>query len=249
MLRSAAREALRRVTPLPVRRLWRKWRIRRFEARTRSTDHRQVFAEIYRLHGWGKVAQHRFFSGVGSHAPELVAPFVDPVRNFLRSLPRKPDVVDLGCGDFNVGAQLRPYCGRYVACDVVPDLIEHNKSAFASLAVDFRCLDVVTEPLPAGEVVLLRQLLQHLSNEHIQEVVAKLRQYRYIVVADHQPVGDFTPNLDIATGIRVRPEMHSAVDLTAEPFNLRAVEQRELSRVQHRSEKGEVLVTTLYRMS
>lgn len=247
-LSAVLREVLRSVTPLPARRLWRKWRIRRFESRMDAADHRGVFAEIYRLGGWGKGASG-YFSGIGSHAPELVEPFVGPLRDFLDAQPAPLDVVDLGCGDFNVGAQVRTSCARYVACDVVPDLIGVNKTRFASADVDFRCLDIVTEALPDGDLAILRQVLQHLSNAHIERLVPKLGQYRYLVVADHQPAGSFVPNLDIPTGVRIRLDLDSGVDLVAAPFGLPVVEQRELSRVQHRSEKGEVIVTTLYRLA
>jgi hypothetical protein len=75
--------------------------------------------------------------------------------------------VDLGCGDFNVGSQLRPYCSEYVACDIVQSLIERNKLKFADRGVEFRALDMASDPLPAGDVVFIRQVLQHMSNAQI----------------------------------------------------------------------------------
>lgn len=95
------------------------------------------------------------------------------MSSFLNALG-KPDVVDLGCGDFKVGSQLRPWCGRYTACDVVPDLIAFNRTAFTQLDVDFRVLDMVEDPLPAGDVVFVRQVLQHLSNAAISKAIAKI---------------------------------------------------------------------------
>lgn len=212
----------------------------------RLADHRQAFVEIYRLDGWGGGGR-RYFSGDGSHDPRLVEPYVNAARHFLQSLPDKPDVVDLGCGDFNVGSQLRQYCAGYVACDVVPKLIQHNRAVFAAVDVDFRCVDIVREQLPAGTVVFVRQVLQHLSNGHILEVSGKLRNYQYVVITDHQPAGEFVPNMDIPTGVNLRLPADSAVDLAAAPFNLDPVEQRELVRVDHPDNRG-VLVTTLYRM-
>ena len=75
--------------------------------------------------------------------------------------------MSLGCGDFNVGAQLRDLCGAYIACDIVELLIAYNRERFAELGVDFRRLDIIDKPIPEGDVIILRQVLQHLSNSQI----------------------------------------------------------------------------------
>ena len=86
---------------------------------------------------------------------------------FLRTLDYKPDVVDLDCGDFHVGSRLRCLCSGYVACDIVEPLIAFNAKTFEGLGVDFRTLDLTKDELPSGEVVFVRQVLQHLSNDDI----------------------------------------------------------------------------------
>ena len=48
-------------------------------------------------------------------------------KTFLLSLPKKPDVVDLGCGDFVIGSKLRKFCNKYIAVDIVDELINFNK--------------------------------------------------------------------------------------------------------------------------
>ena len=169
----------------------------------------------------------RFFSGSGSHGQEIVAAYVAALEKFLRAFPEKPDVVDLGCGDFAVGYQTRPLCSKYIACDVVEPLIAWNRERFASLDVDFRELDVTTDPLPPGEVAFLRQVLQHLSNRQIQSTIAKIPAvYRYLVLTEHLPAsGQFVPNLDKPAGPHTRINAGgrpSGVVLTEPPFNLRA---------------------------
>jgi len=130
--------------------------------------------------------------------------------------------VDLGCGDFNVGGQLRPYCGSYVACDVVPALIRRNNDKFAGTKVDFRCIDIVEDDLPQGDIVFLRQVLQHLGNTQILRVVRKLYQYKFLVLTEHIPTSPaFLPNRDKATGGGIRLKQGSGVVLTEFPFLLR----------------------------
>jgi SAM-dependent methyltransferase len=154
-----------------------------------TDDPKTVFSRVYRDNHWGRPWGRKFYSGPGSHSSDVVGPYVPAVQQFLSEFPKPPDVVDLGCGDFHVGRQLRNRCGRYTACDIVPELIRHNSDKFGNrLKVDFRCVDIIAEPLPEGHVVFIRQVLQHLSNEQIGQVIPKLQSFRYWVVTEHLPV-------------------------------------------------------------
>ena len=187
---------------------------------------------MYREKLWGSRASGDYCSGAGSHLDAIVRPYVANVRAFLGEFPELAVAVDLGCGDFNVGSQLVGSFREFTAVDVVPELIERNGRNFAHLGVVFRCLDIVNDDLPAGEVAFLRQVLQHLSNAQVARVVQKLYQYRWLVVTEHLPsaVG-FRANRDKPIGPGVRQRFGSGLVLTAPPFNLRVVEQRVLCTV------------------
>jgi hypothetical protein len=208
----------------------------------------QVFTKIYRSGAWGKSddVSTPFFSGAGSHRSELVAPYIQAVRDFLISFDRKQVVVDLGCGDFFVGSQIRSFSARYIACDVVPKLIEFNTLHFQDPVTEFRLLDIAEDDLPAGDIACVRQVLQHLSNAQIQKFVDRaLPKYNYMIVTEHLPAtADFKPNKDIPMGPGTRIEYNSGVVLTAPPFNLRPTFEKELCRVEL-VDTG-VIVTTLY---
>ena len=103
----------------------------------------------------------------------MVDSYVKCVKNFLTNLPKKPVVVDLGCGDFNIGQHFLTLSERYIGCDVVPSLIEFNKKKYISKNLSFVHLDAAKDELPEGEIVIIRQVLQHLSNSQIQEVLNK----------------------------------------------------------------------------
>ncbi len=184
-------------------------------------DHKAVFNRIYGTGVWGKKAGEEFFSGPGSHDDSLVGPYVESVKRFLATIGAAPSVVDLGCGDFNVGQYIRPYCGRYVACDVVPGLIAHNARKFASLNVDFQCVDMVDEALPTGQVIILRQVLQHLSNAMIARVLDKVQaSCDYLILTEDIPLHEgFVPNADKPTGPGTRTQFGSGVVPEARPFN------------------------------
>lgn len=216
------RGIVRRIIPANVRQLAYQYSSRTWDAKYRGRPSTEVFAAIYRDHKWGRDPEGGHSSGLGSRDPSIVDPYVNAVTKFLATLPSKPSVVDLGCGDFRVGRQLRASCGRYVACDIVPALIESHKRVYADLDVDFRCLNVVTDDFPAGEVVFIRQVLQHLSNADIRQILLKIYRYKFLVLTEHLPVDpNFVPNRDIASGYQTRMQHDSGVVLTTEPFNLK----------------------------
>lgn len=188
----------------------------------------ETFLRIYRDGLWGNSEDpdDPYFSGSGSHAQAHLDAYVLALEAFLRAFPNKPDVVDLGCGDFAVGSRIRPFCGTYVACDIVAPLIERNRRRFASLAVDFRILDITSDLLPTADVAILRQVLQHLSNDQIQSAVDRISStYRYMIVTEHLPSSaDFVPNTDKIAGPHTRIDAGgppSGVVLTEPPFNLK----------------------------
>jgi SAM-dependent methyltransferase len=183
-----------------------------------------TFTAIYKDAHWGRSERldDCFCSGTGSHQAHIVAPYVAAVGRFLKSFEGKPSVVDLGCGDFHVGSQIRAYCGTYIACDVVAQLIERNKVKFRELNVDFRILDMTADDPPEADVVMVRQVLQHLSNDLIAAAVGRFaRKFRYLLVTEHLPSGDFIANVDKRTGPDTRLPKASGVVLTSTPFNLK----------------------------
>lgn len=222
-------------------------------ARWKDMTAQQIFTEVYRTGLWGKSeeASQPFYSGTGSHDAKITTPYVDSVGRFLQTLPDKPNVVDLGCGDFNIGRQIRPFCNRYVACDIVPQLIDYNRARYAGLDVDFRVVDLVTDPLPTGDVVFIRQVLQHLSNAQIQKVVARLSSsYDFLVLTEHLPKGNlFAANLDKQTDSETRLDGNtggrSGVVLTKPPFNMTATGERIICESE---EYGGVIRTIVYRL-
>jgi hypothetical protein len=226
---------LRRLVPLSLRRVRRDYLMRRqwkdFDALTPKEAFGRIYAE--RIWGTSDDSPDGFYSGSGG-TRQFVATYASSVQAFLqRTFPTKPDVVDLGCGDFIVGSRLRPFAATYTACDVVEPLIRRNRVLFASLDVDFRVLDLTADPLPRGDVAVLRQVLQHLSTAHIQAVVAKIPgTYRYLIVSEHLPADvPWVPNLDKPTGPHTRLDSGrppSGVVLTAPPFNLTPVRETVL---------------------
>ena len=190
-----------------------------------------LFGGIYRDSLWGQSpdAWETFYSGHGSHDPMLVMPFLYSVRGFLHGLHmhdgRRPDILDIGCGDFTIGARLTDLANRYLACDVVAPLIDRNRARFRRDGLEFLVLDATQTTPPSADVVVIRQVLQHLSNEQIACILEHLpERCSYLLVTETVPGKQgFVPNLDMPPGPGVRVDHGSGIVLTAKPFSLAVV--------------------------
>jgi hypothetical protein len=203
-------------------------------------------AQVYENNLWGG-DKSEYYSGLGSHHPEVVNPYIAVVSGFLKGFKTPPVVCDLGCGDFNIGKELVKNTKKYIAIDIVPDLIANNKKAFKADHLEFQVLDIAKDTLPAGDCAILRQVLQHLSNAEIESVVEKLYDFKYVIITEHLPEEDFEPNKDIISGQGIRLKKQSGVTLLAPLFNFLVEKEKQLLSVESPVVKG-VLVTTLYKV-
>ncbi len=182
----------------------------------------ETFRRIYRTKAWGDDGE-AFHSGSGSRgaAAEQYCAFV---IKFIRE-HQVQSVVDLGCGDFSVGKHIAEETGvRYIGIDVVPELIEHHTSTVRNSLILFQCADITSDPLPTADLCLIRQVLQHLSNEEISKVLANLGGFPRVLISEHVPVNPRLINVDKPHGPDVRVRYGSGVYLEKPPFSKPVVE-------------------------
>ena len=208
---------------------------------------KQVFRETYKNHVWGTDPGSQFCSGVGSRG-EAVEAYVKGMAPLLEhhaaELGRSLRVVDLGCGDFEVGRALVAQVPDliYLGCDIVPELVAHHTRTYANERVTFRQLDIVADALPEGDVCLVRQVLQHLSNAEIKRFLDRA-SYKYLYVTEGQPaVREGLVNPDKATNADIRFDWSKGrgrgVELDKPPYSLAT---REMFRVH--AHPTEVIIT------
>ncbi len=207
---------------------------------------KDAMAQVYKMKLWGD-NKSDFYSGVGSHHPEIIIPYIDTVKSFLTSSKTPLTVCDLGCGDFNIGIELVKHTKKYIAVDIVPGLIAHNKEKFKEENLEFYCLDIAVDDLPSGDCAILRQVLQHLSNAEVESVVNKLSDFKYVILTEHLPLGDFAPNKDIISGQGTRLKKQSGLNLLAPPFNLKVKEEKQVLSLNSNDSIG-VIVTKIYKI-
>ncbi|TXG38356.1 class I SAM-dependent methyltransferase [Seonamhaeicola maritimus] len=205
-----------------------------------------VMTQIYDKHLWGG-KEFDFYSGTGSHDPKIIEPYLKALITFLKSFAAPLIVSDLGCGDFNIGKHLTKYTKKYIAIDIVENLINRNKNLYKEKNLEFHCLDIVTDELPQGDCIILRQVLQHLSNAEILKVIEKIKTYKYVILTEHIPVGSFTPNKDIISAQGIRLKQSSGVNVLEAPFHFKTKDQTILDEHILEHNKGRI-VTTLYKV-
>ncbi len=216
--KATVKRLLRPLVPESVRH----WRFRRATIRTRKAyagrPVRETFVDIYHGNVWGGTAGE-FFSGGGSD-DSTTPEYIRAVNRFISEHDDVASLVDLGCGDFRVGSMLTSGVS-YVGVDIVPDLIDHNTDRYGGDRVQFQCLNMIEDTLPPGDLGLIRQVLQHLSNEQVGRVLAACRRYKYLIVTEHQPSphrGN-VPNLDKPVGPDTRLADRSGIYIDLPPFN------------------------------
>lgn len=124
-------------------------------------------------------------------------------------------ILDVPCGDFNWMQALR-FDGAYTGGDIVPDLIAANTARYGSDMRRFQVLDLVADTLPAADLVLCRECLNHLSLPEAAAAAANLGAAAgRLLVITHYP--DHAENADQPASFRYR-----RLNLTLPPFNLRA---------------------------
>ena len=207
---------------------------------------KDAMQQIYEMKLWGD-NNTEFYSGDGSHSSAIIKPYIEVVMSVLKSFKNQITVCDLGCGDFNIGKELVKYTKKYIAVDIVPELIAYNKEKFKETNLKFQCLDISKDELPSADCVIIRQVLQHLSNKEVLSVVCKLYDFKYIILTEHIPDDDFIPNKDIVSGQGIRLKKQSGLNLVKPPFNLKIKEEKELSKVILKGKKG-VIKTILYEL-
>jgi SAM-dependent methyltransferase len=169
----------------------------------------QVFTHIYREGVWGKEG----FSGGGSMI-ENARRYVAFLQDFLKKKEVR-SVVDLGCGDWGISQYIDWSGIDYIGIDVVEYILERNRIQYARPGIAFLHSDGIDEDLPQADLLISKDVLQHLPNAAISRLLPKLTKFKHCLITNEvHPLTLSSKNLDVAIG-----ETRS-LDLTAPPFNL-----------------------------
>ena len=193
-----------------------------------------VFDKVYTDLTWQEGTDSESASGDGSDGLWL-----DETVKFLETenLLSGRKVLEIGCGDFSFGSKVCHLAEHYTGVDVSTKIIGQNKERYVDLPnVVFMQKDATEDSLPSADVVIIRQVLQHLPNAMIIKILDQVEQMepQSVVVFEDVPSGEFEPNKDLRTaGPYTRHLYVSGVDLSKPPFSRDFKQTREWLHPKH----------------
>lgn len=140
--------------------------------------------------GWGGG------SGAGSN-PHYVLPYRQFLENFLY-LNNIRTVVDIGCGDWAFSRFLNLEGVHYRGFDVVESVVQKNRDRFGSASVRFDIMPADLRQVPRADLLIMKDVLQHLPNHDIFRHRAELfdRYPRCLITNSYRKL-DSGSNVDI----------------------------------------------------
>lgn len=171
-----------------------------------STQERFQLVHDRRL--WGS---EESLSGTGSTV-QITKALRGALPATLRRLGAR-SLLDVPCGDFNWLQHVHLEGIDYLGGDIVADLVAANSLRYGSPSRRFEVIDLVNDPLPRADAVLVRDCLVHLSLDEAVRSVANIRASgaRWLLATTFP---DVECNTDIPAGLW-RP-----LNLQAPPFSL-----------------------------
>lgn len=143
---------------------------------SRSID----FDKIYNNGLWNDNIKTIPLSGPGSSLTNTLK-YRELLDNITDELNIK-SIVDVGCGDLT----WMPYTNTFKMCkytgiDIVKSLIESH--SITHIDKSFLCMDAVVEDVPCGDLVILRDILFHLSHEDVINLLNNIKgKFKYYMI-------------------------------------------------------------------
>src|SRR4029453_1477249 len=172
-----------------------------------------TFNRIYTEGTWGEDVAGKGTSGSGSTL-EITGEYRAYVEAFIKKHGVK-SVVDAGCGDWSFSSAIDWGDASYLGIDIASDVMAAVRNKHEKGKIKFQVGDI-TDELPAAELLISKDVLQHLSNELVHKFIRNnLRKgkYKWVILTNNRG----SENRDVASG------GYRAIDLAAPPFAVRGL--------------------------
>ena len=150
----------------------------------------------------------------------------DMYLSFLKQFVTNNDIkniLDLGCGDFNLMKHFNYEDIKYVGVDLVNELIEKNNINYGTHNIKF--LNHMIHNYEFEEkydLIICKDVLQHWSIKNVISFLKLIKNYKYcLLINDFKndkykaPIGFKIFNADIIDG------WYTTIDLSIEPYNVK----------------------------
>lgn len=181
-----------------------------FRKREEESRLRGKFEEIYANNEW------KYGSGEGSR-PENTREYVALLEKFLVD-HQITSIVDMGCGDWQFSKDVKWGDADYLGYDVVGPVVRRNRRKYKSAKIRFRLYSGDPAELPAADLLIVKDVLQHLSNAAITHFLPHVSRYKYALITNCVNPRGPTEHTDIDHG------EFRYLDLRLPPFNVKADE-------------------------
>lgn len=170
------------------------------------------FTRIYKNKEWN---EGNSLSGRGStlQATEQYRVFL---QNFLKE-NNIQSVVDVGCGDWSFSKAIDWGSIQYTGYDVVKSVIKKNTKKYGTKKITFVHANGVKTKLPKADLLICKEVLQHLPNKNVFKMIRKFHRYKYCIITN-----DVDPQTFTSDNPDITPGWFRPIDLTAPPFNVKA---------------------------
>jgi SAM-dependent methyltransferase len=175
------------------------------------TVEKDVFTRIYNTGAWSNG------SGSGSH-PDNTRDYRHFIQRFMKEHSIS-SVLDLGCGDWQSSCLLDWSGISYLGLDIVEGVIARNVSRYQTESVRFGTLDSPRDALPAADLLIVKDVLQHWPNDDIRALFPRLAGYRFALITNTREPGA-RPSRQPSRALNrdIGPGGHRPVDLALPPF-------------------------------
>lgn len=172
---------------------------------TISIPLKNFFEAVYRNNSW---VNPNTRSGSGSDMPET--PIIRAeVPELLKQIGART-LLDAGCGEFFWLKEVNlDFLDSYIGLDIVEPIINHNQFKYGSPKIRFSLADITKDALPQVDVILCRDVLQHLVDLDVKRALKniKLSNSRYLLTStfrekkeNSNPVNQESPILSLLAG-------------------------------------------------
>lgn len=178
-----------------------------------ATPTQKAFEDIYKNAAWGVNSANVGHSGSGSFLESTVV-----YRAFLQQFMKDNDirsVVDAGCGDWEFSHAIDWTGIDYKGFDIVPSVIEANKTKYGTKTIQFFAANVVETELPAADLLISKHVLQHLPNADVAKFLKQLPRYKHILLTNSVERETFT-----GANVDIKPGEYRPLDVTRPPFGV-----------------------------
>jgi len=136
-----------------------------------------TFNRIYATGRWATDATGKGTSGSGSTL-EITREYRAYIEDFIKKHAVN-SVIDVGCWDWSYSSAIDWGDASYLGVDIASDVIVPVRKKYETGKIKFQVGDI-TEELPAADLLISKDVLQHLFNDLIHKFIKNnLRKGKY----------------------------------------------------------------------